>query len=200
MLGSAITFPQTQRWQVLSRLDQHIVGKEESMNKKTRHKFKAKMPPLTYEEYFHWRFDGQVRLIRELERVLGRKKAFEIVGKASEKFAVKSVKREIAEKGPIKNFEEFREGMKKDEGSPFWTHTLTVKYLEETPKKFATCVTECLWAKTFKELNATDIGYVLSCRPDFAMARAQHPKLRLRRTKTLMQGDSYCNHTWYWKE
>jgi hypothetical protein len=55
-------------------------------------------------------------------------------------------------------------------------------------------------AKTFKELNATDIGYVLNCRPDFAMAKAQHPKLRLKRTQTLMQGDDCCNHTWYWKE
>ena len=61
-------------------------------------------------------------------------------------------------------------------------------------------VTECLWAKTFKELNAADIGYILCCRPDFAIARAYHPNIRLKRTKTLMQGDSYCNHTYYWKE
>jgi hypothetical protein len=171
-----------------------------SMNKKTRHKFKAKMPALTYEEYFHRRFDSQVKLARELERVLGRKKAFEILGKASEKSAVESIKKEIAEKGQTKNFEEFKTEMKKSDRGPFWTHTLTVEYLEETPTKFATRVTECLWAKTFKELKATDIGYVLSCRPDFAMARAQHPKLRLKRTKTLMQGDNCCNHTWYWKE
>jgi len=158
------------------------------------------MPALTYEEYFHRRFDSQVQLVRELERVLGRKKAFEIVGKASEKSAVENVKKDIAEEGQMKNFEEFKEGMKKEESSPFWTHTLTVEYLEETPKKTATRVTECLWAKTFKELKATDIGYILSCKPDFAMARAQHPKLRLKRTKTLMQGDDCCNHTWYWKE
>jgi hypothetical protein len=170
------------------------------MNKKTQHKFKAKMPALTYEEYFHRRFDSQVKLARELERVLGRKKAFEILGKASEKSAVESIRKEIAKEGRIKNFEEFKADMKKGESSPFLTHTLTVKYLDETPKKFATRVTECLWAKTFKELNATDIGYVLSCHPDFAMARAQHPNLRLKRTKTLMQGDDCCNHTWYWKE
>jgi len=158
------------------------------------------MPPLTYEEYFHWRYDSQVRLVRELERALGKKKAFEIVGKSIEKSIAESAKKKIAEKGPMKNFEEFKADMKKGESSPFWAHTLTVKYLEETPKKFATRVTECLWAKTFKELNATDIGYVISCRPDFAMARAQHPKLRLKRTKTLMQGDNCCNHTYYWKE
>jgi hypothetical protein len=170
------------------------------MNKRTRHKFKAKMPALSYEEYFHRRFESQVQLVRELERALGKKKAFEIAGKASEKLAVEYVKKEIAEKGPIKNFKEFKAGMEEEGNSPFWTHVLTVAITEETPKKLASRVTECLWAKTFKELNATDIGYILSCHPDFAMARAQHPKLRLRRTKTLMHGDDCCNHTWYWKE
>ena len=121
------------------------------MNKKNLHKFKAKMPALTYEEYFYRRFDSQVQLVRELERVLGKKKAFEIVGKASERFAVGSVKKEIAKEGPLKNFEEFKADWKKNNSSPFWDHTLTIRYLEETPEKFPIRVTECLWAKTFKE-------------------------------------------------
>jgi hypothetical protein len=57
-----------------------------------------------------------------------------------------------------------------------------------------------LWAETFKKMNATDLGYNTCYRPDFAMARAYHPKIGLERTKTLMQGDGYCNHTCYWKE
>ena len=90
--------------------------------------------------------------------------------------------------------------MKEKDKSPFWTHVLTATYPEETPVKLSSHTTECLWAKTFKEMNATELGYILICRPDFAKARACHPKIRLKRTKTLMQGDSYCNHTWYWKE
>jgi hypothetical protein len=169
------------------------------MKKETRHKFKAKMQ-LSYEEYFHRRFDRQVQLIAEFERVLGRKKAFEVVGKANEKLVVKSVRKQMAEKEPIKNFEEFKAYVKKENRSPFWSHALTFTYPEETPKKLVFNVTECLWAKTFKELNATDLGYILCCHPDFATARAYHPNIRLKRTKTLMQGDSHCNHTYYWKE
>jgi len=169
------------------------------MNKKTQHKFKGKMQ-LTYEEYFHRRFDRQVQLIQEFERVLGRKKTFEIVGKANEKFAVESLKKEMNEREPIRSFEDYKALVKHDFNSPFWSHTLAVTFPEETDKKLVFNVTDCLWAKTFKELNATDIGYILCCRPDFAMARAYHPNIRLRRTKTLMQGSSCCNHTYYWKE
>jgi len=49
-------------------------------------------------------------------------------------------------------------------------------------------------------MNAADLGYDICCHPDFELARAYHPKIRLKRTKTLMQGDGYWNHTYYWKE
>jgi len=52
----------------------------------------------------------------------------------------------------------------------------------------------------FKEMKATDLGYVLNCQPDFAYAKACHPNVKLKRTKTLMQGDNYCDHTFYWEE
>jgi hypothetical protein len=135
-----------------------------------------------------------------LERVLGREKAFEIIGKAREKYIVELTRQEIAEKGPIKNFEDFKAIEKDENASPFWSHVLTFTYTEETPKKLALHVTECLWTKTFKEMNATDLGYIIFCQPDFAYAQACHPKIKMRRTKTLMQGDGYCDHTYCWEE
>ena len=92
------------------------------MGKKTPQKFQEKMD-LTYEQYFHARYDRMVQLARELERVLGRKKAFEIIGKAHDKFAVESVKKRISERGrPIKNFEDFKAFAKKEQRSPFFSH------------------------------------------------------------------------------
>jgi hypothetical protein len=38
------------------------------------------------------------------------------------------------------------------------------------------------------------IGYFLSCYADFASAEMFDPKLRMIRTKTLMQGDDCCNN------
>jgi hypothetical protein len=47
---------------------------------------------------------------------------------------------------------------------------------------------------------AVDIGYAVICHPDFASAEGYSTKLRLVRTKTLMQGHDCCNHRWLWKE
>jgi hypothetical protein len=57
-----------------------------------------------------------------------------------------------------------------------------------------------LHAEAFKELDAEDIGYLVACNPDHAYAKACNPRVKLRRTKTLMQGDEHCDHVWYWDE
>jgi hypothetical protein len=54
-------------------------------------------------------------------------------------------------------------------------------------------VKKCLWAKVFRDGDAADIGYAMVCYPDYAVARGLNPKLKLIRTKTLMQGDDGCS-------
>lgn len=56
--------------------------------------------------------------------------------------------------------------------------------------------TECLWAKTFREVNAADIGYASCCYQDYPAAKAYNPKLKFIREKTLMQGHEYCGNKW----
>ena len=168
------------------------------MKKKTPHKFQEKVQSgMTYEEYFRDKCHEMVCLAEELERVLGRKKALEIVGKAREKFIVEVTRKE---RGPVKSFEDFKACEKTENASPYFSNTLTLTYAEESPNELTLHVTECLWAKVFKEMNATDLGYVLHCQPDFAYAEACHPRIKMKRTKTLMQGDSYCDHTFYCEE
>lgn len=78
----------------------------------------------------------------------------------------------------------------------FWRHVLTVDIVEDTDSTFEIKVSECLWAKTFRENDAADIGYATICHPDFAMCRAFNPKIRMERTTTLMEGHDCCNHRW----
>ncbi len=75
--------------------------------------------------------------------------------------------------------------------SVFWTHVITREIIEESDAVLRYNVTECLWAKTFRESGAGDIGFALFCFPDFARAQVAHRKLT--RTKTLMQGDAHCD-------
>ena len=80
-----------------------------------------------------------------------------------------------------------------------WRHALTYQIVEDTDNAFEVRITECLWAKTFRDAEAADLGYACICHPDYAMAAAFNPKLHLIRDTTLMQGDSHCNHRWEMK-
>lgn len=165
---------------------------------KSSHKFQEKMQSgMTCEQYFLSSCQEKVLLAEELERALGRKKALEIMGKASERYIVEITKRA---RKPVKSFEDFCVTEKAENASPYICNTLTLTYPEDTPNKLKFNVTECLYAKVYKEMKATDLGYVLYCQPDYAYAQACHPKLKLNRTKTLMQGDDCCDHTFYWEE
>jgi hypothetical protein len=88
---------------------------------------------------------------------------------------------------------------KKFFSSPFYSHVLTYTIVEDTEKVFEKRITECLFAKTFREADASDIGYATQCYGDYGRAEGFNPKIRLTLTKTLMQGDDYCNHRWVWE-
>jgi hypothetical protein len=75
-----------------------------------------------------------------------------------------------------------------------YAKVLTFEVVENTPKAAEFKVSECLWAKTFREAKAGDLGYALVCDSDYAAAEGFNPKMRMIRTKTLMQGHDCCNH------
>jgi len=78
--------------------------------------------------------------------------------------------------------------------SPVFNNSLTFEIVEDTEKAFELKVTECLWAKTFRDAKAEDIGFACICFPDYAVASAFNPKMKMIRDKTLMQDYDCCNH------
>ena len=50
-----------------------------------------------------------------------------------------------------------------------------------------------MWADIFRSLGAEDIGLWI-CEGDGPAAAAFNPAIRLKRTKTLMEGDDCCDH------
>ena len=85
------------------------------------------------------------------------------------------------------------------ERTRFWEHVQTWTVVEDTDSVFRMETTECLWAKTFRENDAADIGYATICHPDFAAVRAFNSKCRYERTTTLMQGHPRCDHRLVWE-
>jgi hypothetical protein len=85
-----------------------------------------------------------------------------------------------------------------EERSHFAKHVLTLETVQDSPQVFDIKVTECLRAKTFRELDAPDIGYALICHADYADCQGFNPRIVLSRSKTLMQGDECCDHRFVW--
>lgn len=65
--------------------------------------------------------------------------------------------------------------------------------LQQTEKQFDFDVKRCRYAEMYKELNMEDLGFVLSCGRDFAMVEGFNPKMKLKRTKTIMEGEDCCD-------
>jgi len=162
------------------------------------HKFDRRIET-TISQHFLDMHEKEVAIIREMERVLGKDKADDIVRKWSERNAVEDVKKLVrAEKKPIKNFADVKTLVRK------WVDDLNTSSMEEvsitdeTADECTCTVTECIYAKVFNELRATDIGYLRFCEHDFETAKAIHSKVQLKRTKTLMQGNDCCDFVYYW--
>jgi hypothetical protein len=155
---------------------------------------------LTHREYIEARFGNAVVLAREMVRVLGIERAHAIVKDAYYREMEEMVGAELEERGPITGFEEFARREKEENESPAFRSTLTLTYPQESSTELSLHVTGCLYADVFMEMGAEELGFLMVCHPDHAYAEVSHPNIRLRRSKTLMQGDDCCDHTWFWDE
>jgi hypothetical protein len=66
-----------------------------------------------------------------------------------------------------------------------------MEIVEDTDKAFELKVTECIWAATFLQAKAGEIGYAAVCYGDYAWAEGFKSKIKLIRDKTLMQGPGF---------
>jgi hypothetical protein len=153
-----------------------------------KHKFSEKSE-MTYEQIYQFAFGGFIPIMKNLAEELGKDKFDALLKKATSQAGVQAAKEQATKLGK-NDLAAFMVPMKTND--PFWRHVLTFEFVEETAKAAEIKVTECLWAKTFREAGAADIGYAAVCH--FAFAAAFNPKMKMIRTKTLMQGHDCCNH------
>lgn len=144
----------------------------------------------TYEDAFVWRFGYYIDIMQRFAEYLGRDKLIGMITRAVEEGNERSEADDTEH-----TFTRYVES-----GKNAFKNMMRWEVIEETDRVYEIKVTECLWAKTFQERNAADIGYATICHSDFSEARAYHPRLKLERTKTIMQGHGCCNHRWTWGE
>jgi len=78
---------------------------------------------------------------------------------------------------------------------PLWQKedALKIEVLEQSDTKLSFNVLECRYAKMYKELGTVELGRMLSCNRDFAFIDGFNPKIKLSRTRTIMEGAEYCD-------
>jgi len=155
-----------------------------------KHKFSEKSE-MTYEQIYQFAYGGFIPLMKNLAEELGKDRFDALLKQAASQAGVQAAK-EQAKKLGKNDLAAFMAPVKSKD--PFWQQVLTFEFVEDTEKAAEIKVTECLWAKTFREANAADIGYAAVCHGDFAYAPAFNPKMKMIRTKTLMRGHDCCNH------
>lgn len=127
-------------------------------------------------------------LIKAFIDEIGREKTLEIVERVIESLAVESG-RQFAKLVGGNSIEDFSNSLK------YFTkdNALELEVIESSPKKLLMDVKRCRYAEMYRELGIEEFGFLLSCGRDFAMVRGFNPKIRFKRTKTLMEGDDCCD-------
>lgn len=70
---------------------------------------------------------------------------------------------------------------------------LQMEVLESSPNRLSFDVTRCRYAEMYREIGAPELGLILSCRRDFALAQGFNPAIQLVRTQTIMEGAPVCD-------
>lgn len=152
---------------------------------------------MSFQEVFDFAYKKLVPVLQGLAKELGEDHFLELLQKVAFENALKAGQaraRELA----CNDLAAFTGSG--SEPSHFAKHVLTRETVEDMPQAFELRVTECLWAKTFREMGAAELGYALLCHTDFADCQGFNPRITLIRSKTLMQGDDCCDHRFVWEE
>ena len=78
---------------------------------------------------------------------------------------------------------------------PLWTKgdALRIDTLRSDAKTYDFNVTRCRYAEMYRAMGLAELGAILSCNRDGAFCEGYDPKLKLKRTQTIMGGATHCD-------
>jgi hypothetical protein len=130
-----------------------------------------------------------VPLVKALQAELGEARANALVRKA----LVESYSRVAEQWAQSKEDKNIGQMM----ASAFKTYAagdaLDYQVREQSKDAFAIDVTRCRYAEFYQELGEPELGFLLVCSADFAVAEGVGSDVALTRTQTIMQGASHCD-------
>lgn len=158
----------------------------QSKQNKPKHKFGGEFK-MTYAKAYKWKYNTYIDKMEEMALLMGQEKLFHLLKKSADNRHLKRAK-----DGADFSLKQWAENLLNNE---YFKNVNTLSFPVLTEERCEVEITECLWAKTFRAKNAGELGYANTCYGDYALFRSMHPKLKLERDKTLMQGHNICNGT-----
>ncbi len=160
-----------------------LLSLTQAQEKRVENTFQEKISQqsgMTYDQIFQFAYrDAQIPFLVSLSKQVGRERFIEMIKAAIDDAWSKP---------------EVYDRFFKSLDATFWSHVVEAQIIERSETRTIQKSTNCLWAKTFRESNAADLGYALVCYSDFPIAKSQGQKLV--RSKCLMQGDECCQFEW----
>ena len=158
-----------------------------------QHKFQSDSG-MTMQQVYDFAYkQSYIPAMKNLMKQIGKEKFLEMLRKSSE--MLYETDKDAGIKYNERTLVAFADDLRKT-AEGFHKLRCTFEFLQSDEHVLEMRTTECLWAKTFREADAAEIGFSGFCYQDFPMAKAYNPKLTFIRDKTLMQGDEYCNNKW----
>jgi hypothetical protein len=164
----------------------HSKNPDQDFDSKIKNEFS-----ISWEDYFERGFDGTIAWMKTFAEHVGKDEVITIVKDQVDKW--NEAREPTADAKSVKDF--ILPAMESD----MMKNCLDFDYVELTDHVCELKVKKCLWAKTWRAKDAADFGYAGICHGDFSMAKAFNPKMRMERTKTIMQGHDCCNHRYIWE-
>jgi hypothetical protein len=83
-----------------------------------------------------------------------------------------------------------------------WTRggALERDIVEQSATRYRYNVTRCKYAEMYRDMGLGEIGHLLSCRRDATFCEGYDPRIKLKRTQTIMQGASHCDFDYTFEE
>ena len=127
-------------------------------------------------------------IIRAFTNQLGKVKTLEIVNQVIQSLAFESGVL-LAKQMGGNRIEDYARGL------DAWKAENALKYdvLELTDDTFSFDVKRCRYVDLYRELGMADLGVLLSCNRDFHLIEGFNPRMKLVRTKTIMEGYDRCD-------
>jgi hypothetical protein len=144
---------------------------------------------LTYIDFYALRYREFIKLTKALVKEWGKDKVIEFLKKSTAERTFKrgqNQAKKLGDNSLAAYVNQFR--------PPKYQKSLTHKIVEDTDTAFQMIVTECIWAKTFRDTGMGDIGYAHICHGDYSWPQGFNANIKMVRDKTLMQGHDCCNH------